>query len=249
MALFASARPFLDFHQTLRVNCMSVLLYLSGVLATLVVLAAQPGAVAQSTSLLHQRHLRDVVSSTWPSLRFHFKIKRNCMDIYGHKDFSLYANPVVSTDETSVLYDVFATFNSGIAVYNYTRVDGVPYLQTTEEDTTTKCLPSDMNDFPPINAIISALSEATPLSKTKKSIKCSGTLFKVKADDLNFILCASPNGLELYGSDMDITVRYRKHRVKIVAPRSDEDCEAEEVSSSVSSIGRALLTGTERYAT
>ncbi|KAG2985352.1 hypothetical protein PC121_g14361 [Phytophthora cactorum] len=225
-----------------------MLLYLSGVFATLVVLATQSGAVAQSISLQQQRHLRDEAPSDWPSLRFHFKVKRDSMDIYGHTGFSLIANPVVSGDDTSVLYDVFAKFKEGTSVYNYTRVDGVAYVQTTETTSgtsTTQCLPPDMNDFPPINAIISSLSEARPASKANSSIKCNGSMFKVVVNALNFILCASGNGFKMYGHDMDITVSYREDRVNIVAPKSDGDCEAEEVSSSVSLIGRALLTGTK----
>ncbi|KUF81980.1 hypothetical protein AM587_10004162 [Phytophthora nicotianae] len=224
----------------------SVLLYLSGVFTTLLVLATQPGAVALSSGL-QQRYLRDKASSDWPSLRFHFKVKRNCVGIFGHTDFSLFANPVVSTDGSSVLYDVFGKFKDDTSVYNYTQVDGVSYLRTTEEasDTsTTQCLPSDMNGFPPVNAIVSALNEATPLSNANNPFKCDGSLFKVTANGFNFNLCALNNGFKMYGSEMDITVSYRKHRVKIVAPKS-EGCEAEEISSSVSSIGKALLTGTQ----
>lgn len=183
--------------------------------------------------------------ATWPSLLFRFKVKRSSMDIYGQRDFIVYANPDVSADGSSVLYDVFATFTEGSVVYNYTRVNGVAYLRTIEENLAfSKCLQSEMNDFPPINAIISAINDAKPVGNAGDS-KCeSGDLFKVSVDASDFTLCSSGKStFQLFGSDMDIIVHFLQDQVNIISPNTDKTCEAGVSPSSVTEVGKAILTG------
>ncbi|KAG2524156.1 hypothetical protein BBO99_00004808 [Phytophthora kernoviae] len=107
------------------------------------------------------------------------------MQVYGQSTFTMLANPVVSTEATSVLYDAFATFTDDSASYNYTVVSGIAYLS----------------------------KRAT--------------------------------GFTIHGSDMDIMVEYMESRLDILAPTTDTDkCVAVDSPSLVTSIGRALLTGT-----
>ncbi|OWZ00387.1 hypothetical protein PHMEG_00028433 [Phytophthora megakarya] len=173
------------------------------------------------------------------------------MAIYGHSEFSVYANPDVSGDGTTVLYDFYATFNQGKHTHNYTSVDGIAYLQTTSRTggTDTQCLQSDFDDFPPINAIIAGINEATLVTSiSTASIECeSGNLFQVSASSIEFTLCAtSQSKFKLYGSEMDIVVEYLSDRVDIKTPRlsiGEDMCEAEMEPISISSLGKSLLTG------
>ncbi|KAL3658089.1 hypothetical protein V7S43_016932 [Phytophthora oleae] len=215
---------------------LPTLLYLPVVLTTLLLFAAQQHVAAV-----------EYEATSWPSLLFRFKVKRSSMDIYGQTDFTVYANPNVSTDESSVLYDVFATFKEGPTIYNYTRVNGVAYLRSMEENlASTKCLHSEMNDFPPINAIISAVNDAKPVASVSDSIKCeSGSFYKVSVDASDFVLCASGrnSSFQLYGRDMDIIVDYLQDHVDIISPKTDNSCEAGVSSSSVTASGKSILTG------
>ncbi|KAK1929106.1 hypothetical protein P3T76_015399 [Phytophthora citrophthora] len=205
--------------------------------------------VALTTLFLTQQHVIATQNEAkWPSLLFRFKVKRTSMDIYGQRDFIVYANPNVMMDESSVLYDVFATFKEGSAVYNYTRVNGVAYLQTTEENlVSTRCLESEMDDFPPINAMISAINDAKPVASVRDSIKCdsdSDSLYKVSVDESDFTLCVSGNSsFQLFGSDMDIIVDFLQDPVKIVSPNKDKSCEVGVSPSSVTATGKSILTG------
>lgn len=209
--------------------------------------------------MLQARKLSSSASETrdWPSLRFHFKLKRNTMDIYGHDDFSVYANPVMAANGTSVLYDVFATFQEDAIEYNYTLVDGVGYLRSGGLEagpaaSSVECLSSDMDDFPQINAIVSALNEATALSSVSTSarakINCPvGNVYKASVSGFDFAVCAvSDSGFQMYSRDVDIDVEYLESRVSIVSPKTDssEKCGAEVESNAVTATSKSLLTGT-----
>ncbi|KAF4318158.1 hypothetical protein G195_008236 [Phytophthora kernoviae 00238/432] len=50
------------------------------------------------------------------------------MQVYGQSTFRMLANPIVSSDATSVLYDAFATFTDDSALYNYTLMNGISYI-------------------------------------------------------------------------------------------------------------------------
>uniref|UniRef100_A0AAV1V144 GPI inositol-deacylase n=1 Tax=Peronospora matthiolae TaxID=2874970 RepID=A0AAV1V144_9STRA len=204
-----------------------------------------------------------VGTSDWPSLLFHFTVKRNSMHLYGRSEFSMYASPVASSDTTSVLFDAFATIDDPTAVYNYTLVNGVSYLQRNPRvagsslSPSVRCLRSDFSGFPPLHSILNALNEALPVTELSGSmgstIKCeAGSIFKVSVDDFDFALCASQDvGFKMYGVDMDIEVEYLDTRVHIVAPviqadddNDDDECEADVLLSAVTPIGKSLLTGT-----
>ncbi|RLN56964.1 hypothetical protein BBJ29_005912 [Phytophthora kernoviae] len=193
---------------------LSLLLHCSVLIGTLLALTTQADATQQST-LQGQ-------ATEWPSLHLHFTLKRSTIQIYGQSEFSMVANPIVSSDSTSVLYDSFAAFTEGMTSYNYSLVDGIAYVSsvTAGDNVATplvKCLDSDA--LPPINSIANALNDATAIS-TNGLIECrSGEMFKVSVSNMEFVVCYSGSvGFTMHGSDMDITVEYTKNRTDILAP-------------------------------
>ncbi|KAJ8576775.1 hypothetical protein ON010_g2440 [Phytophthora cinnamomi] len=201
--------------------------------------------------------MREGGTTDWPSLRFHFKLKRSSMNIYGQDDFSVYANPLVSANGSRVLYDISATFREDATVYNYTLVNGVAYLLSSTQiagsaTSTVQYLSSELDDFPPINAIASALNDATPIPSVSRSardsINCTaGNVYKASVSGFDFAVCAASNsGLMMYSRNVDIAVEYLASHVNIVPPRMHanqlRDCKAEVESSKVTSTGKTLLT-------
>ncbi|KAG2761553.1 hypothetical protein PC129_g15700 [Phytophthora cactorum] len=200
-------------------------------------------------------NLQKNTTTQWPSLLFNFVLKRSSMKVHGHSEFSLVADPVVSVDESHVLYDIFATFTEDMTVHNYTFVNGTAYYSSSNENNSNtssrvECLDPEFDHLPPINAIVEAINQATPVSSGSSGVVCSsGDLFKVTVNDINFALCASGSSkFTMYGSDMDITVENVDTRVNISTPVATNDDEPECIAaaspSAVTSTGKALLTGT-----
>ncbi|RLN96581.1 hypothetical protein BBJ28_00000154 [Nothophytophthora sp. Chile5] len=190
-----------------------------------------------------------------PSLRLHFTVKRTSMKVFGQSEFYVFANPVVSSDNTSVLYDGYAAFMVGSTEYKLMLVNGIAYYVTasvgdTSATQTAECLASSA--LPPLNSIVTALNEATAISSASASndtIACSdGSLFKVSYSGADFVLCASgASGFTIYGSDLDISVEYLDNPVDISAPTLSTDatlaCETVMTPTTVTSTTLALLTG------
>ncbi|KAG1691687.1 hypothetical protein DVH05_026699 [Phytophthora capsici] len=166
-------------------------------------------------------------------------IKRQSMEVHGHSDFSVLANPVVSS--SSVIYDTFTTFSDD---YNYTVIDGRGYASNGLE---VEC--DDSDTIPSINSIVQALNEAVPVSSVSSStgvIACpSGETFKVTVNGIDLGVCFSgPSGFTLYGSDLEVDVEYLKSSEGISKPIFDGiECEKVASPTVVSAIGRSLLTG------
>uniref|UniRef100_H3GV79 GPI inositol-deacylase n=1 Tax=Phytophthora ramorum TaxID=164328 RepID=H3GV79_PHYRM len=214
-------------------------------------------AAAEHRNTLH--NLQNETMTEWPSLRFHFTIKRDAMQVHGHSEFSVLANPVVSTNgdnSDSVLYDTFATFEEDSMMHTYTLVDGIAYVSESSVDDISvdplvKCVESGV--LIPINSIVLALNEAVPVSsissKSSGTIECSsGNTFKATVNGFDLGLCFSDSsGFTMYGNDMNIAVEYLESREDIAAPtiKSDvkNECEKVASASSVTSIGRSFLTG------
>lgn len=106
--------------------------------------------------------------------------------------------------------------------------------------------------LPHLDLMIPALNDATSVYNATldgKRIKCSaGNLFKLKFGGLNLALCASgAEGVHVYGSDMEITVKYLDAPVKITAPKlsakAKSECEKVVNATAVTSTSAALLTG------
>eukprot|EP00644_Phytophthora_capsici_P013311 jgi/Phyca11/69349/gw1.5.384.1 len=198
-------------------------------------------ALVLSTTLgeQHSERFENGTTTSWPSLRFHFMIKRQSMEVHGHSDFSVLANPVVSS--SSVIYDTFTTFSDD---YNYTVIDGRGYASNGLE---VEC--DDSDTIPSINSIVQALNEAVPVSSVSSStgvIACpSGETFKVTVNGIDLGVCFSgPSGFTLYGSDLEVDVEYLKSSEGISKPIFDGiECEKVASPTVVSAIGRSLLTG------
>ncbi|KAF4320646.1 hypothetical protein BBO99_00005436 [Phytophthora kernoviae] len=177
-------------------------------------------------------------SKEWPSLQFQFKLKRNSMKIHGESEFDMFANPVVSSDGVDVRYDGFAEFTEDSTSHKYTLVDGVAYYSSGSEadqtdqtsSSTVQCLEAD--SLPPLNDIVSALNDATVASNVSTPdgvIKCSpGNLFKISFGGGTYALCASgSSGANIYGSDLDVAIKYLNRSVEISAPKMDADAKSE----------------------
>lgn len=184
----------------------------------------------------------------WPSLRFHFKVKRSSMQVRGQQKFTTLANPAAIGDGSQILYGTLATFTDSSTVTNYSLVNGVSYISRGSRNDTTaapsvRCL--DVDVVPPVNAIVSALNEATPVSSSGGvNIECSsGSLYRVLVNGINFVLCLMGSlGFTMHGSDLDIEVEYLVSRVDIVAPSFvTSKCEKVASPSSVTSVGRSLI--------
>ncbi|GMF13356.1 unnamed protein product [Phytophthora lilii] len=201
----------------------------------------------------------DLRTSTtkWPSLWLHFRLKRGSMQVYGEPEFNVFANPVVSDDGLSVTYNGYTDFTEGSTRTRYLLLNGIPYSTTSSEtdqgqatSSKTECLKA--NVLPPLDKMIPAFNDATPVSRASldgKKIKCSaGNLFKLKYGGLDLALCASgSSGVHVYGSDMEIVVKYLKNPVEITTPKLDGSAASECVSvvnaTAVTSTTAALLTG------
>lgn len=199
---------------------------------------------------------QDESTTNWPSLHFRFAIKRDAMEVHGQSDFSLLATPTVSLKDGSieVLYDTFAAFMEHEIVYNYTLVSGDAYVAGSYLNgcnAVVKCMDADI--LPPVNAIVSALSEAKTVSSVSTSngtvIPClPGNAFKASVNGIDFGVCYSGSaGFKMFGADMDIAVEYMEHHVDIQAPKLsdgvDSDCEEIALPSTVSPIAKSFLTG------
>ncbi|ETL49084.1 hypothetical protein L916_01374 [Phytophthora nicotianae] len=193
-------------------------------------------------------------TTQWPSLRFNFRLKRSSMKVNGQSMFSMVADPVVSVDESHVLYDTFATFTEDTTVHNYTSVNGTAYYSSNDLNNSTapatiECLDPELDHLPPINTIVDAINLAIPISRGPGGVVCpSENLFKVVVNDIDFALCASGlSEFTMYGSDMDITVEYVETRLSISSPMVMNDelpgCVNSMSPSIVTSTGKSVLTG------
>ncbi|KAF4131850.1 hypothetical protein GN958_ATG18883 [Phytophthora infestans] len=158
-------------------------------LALLLALVVQV-AGASDYQLQQLFNLQRNTTTQWPSLRFTFVLKRSSMKVHGQSEFSLEADPDVLVDEHHVLYDIFATFTKGKAVHKYTFVNGTAYYSTSSVNNVTvsfsiECLDPEFNRLPPINAIVDAINQTTPIISGPSG---GGNLFKVTVNDIDFAL-------------------------------------------------------------
>ncbi|EEY66604.1 uncharacterized protein PITG_16676 [Phytophthora infestans T30-4] len=223
---------------------LSAVMLVTAVASIILVFAAQSDA----------RSLVDGNTARWPSLSFHFSIKRSSTRIHEHSDFSVLANPVVSATGDavdSVLYDTFASLTEDSTQYNYTVIDGSAYISHSPLDSDTNAVVDcdDSDVVSSINSIISALNNATPVSRISSSsgvIDCpSGNTFRVSVNGIDLGLCYSESsGFKLYGDDMEIAVEFLKTHEQINKPKFDEkECAKVALPVLVTSVGKFLLTG------
>ncbi|OWY97902.1 hypothetical protein PHMEG_00031456 [Phytophthora megakarya] len=229
-------------------------------LSFLVLITTFVAIAAQRTNLVNQqRKLETGTKLEWPALRFKFTIKADAMKVYDQTSFDMYANPVVLDDNKDVLYDVYATFTQPKAVHNYTLVDGIAYSEMTPFSTgsssgtptpQTVCLDTESGKLPAINSIVAAVNEAIVASGNGSTAStCStGTSYETTINGGDYTICVSgTTGFTMQGTEMDVSVEYLESHIVIEPPMMEATAAAKctdlGLSSSVSAIGHALLTG------
>ncbi|RQM14511.1 hypothetical protein DD237_006353 [Peronospora effusa] len=184
-----------------------------------------------------------------PSLKFQFTLKRSSVQVQGLTELSVFANPIELDGGDSVLYDVFSSFIERDTVHNYYLVNGIGMSSSVSNFCTEN--DSLLDDIPPINTIISALNEATAVSSEagtfQSAVECpNGNLFKVTINNIDFALCTLDSlGFTMHGSDMDVKVEYLNAHlnIRIPTPTSELNCDTVATRSSITQIGKYLLTG------
>ncbi|KAG6961409.1 hypothetical protein JG688_00009100 [Phytophthora aleatoria] len=195
--------------------------------------------VPVSVAALNQVSLDDA-----PSVKLHVTSKRASLHIHGQSEFYVFANPVVSANGVSVLYDGFATFKEEGNTFTYSYVNGVGYLSTSVDKQNVHCIPSTTLPF---NSILSALNDATPIPSASigdEAVECtSGNLFKTTFAGVHFAVCASgESGFTACSSDFTIDVEYLENPVAI--PKIEgATCDAVATPTSVTPTALALITG------
>ncbi|KAF4045975.1 hypothetical protein GN244_ATG01643 [Phytophthora infestans] len=169
-------------------------------------------ATAQNSVVQHDS------STDWPSLSIQFSIKRAATEVHGQSEFSVLADPIVSSNQASVLYNSLTLFEEDGMLFNYSLVNGVAYVSHSllddSESPEVQCM--DTNMLPPVNAIVAGLNDAeavsTILAGKGEDIMCSSeNSFKMSVNGIEFGLCFSgPSGFSMHGSDMDIKVEWRR---------------------------------------
>ncbi|KAG1687637.1 hypothetical protein DVH05_004667 [Phytophthora capsici] len=213
--------------------------------------------VATFAFAVAQRKLETGTKLEWPALRFHFTIKQENMKVYDQTSFDMYANPIVLDANKDVLYDVYATFTQPKALHNYTLVDGIAYSESTPFTTgsssgiptpQTVCLDTESGKLPAINSIVEAVNEATAASGSASSTCATGSSYETEINGGDYTICVSgTTGFTMQSTDMDISVEYLESHIDIQPPTlgrvAVSKCKDLGLSSSVSTIGHALLTG------
>ncbi|GMF31563.1 unnamed protein product [Phytophthora lilii] len=206
-------------------------------------------AVAHDHDVGHRRLKTSLAEAS--SLKLHVTLQRKAMELHGESEFDVFANPVVSDDDDSVLYDGFATFVDGHSRFTYTLVDGAAYLVTNDSSSnaaTVRCIPPSTLPF---NDILPALNDATPIPSASvggEAIECeSGNLFKTSFAGVHYAICASgdDSGFTAFASDVTIDVEYLESPVSILRPKLSDGSSCEEIAipTSVTPTALALLTG------
>ncbi|KAG7394529.1 hypothetical protein PHYBOEH_005054 [Phytophthora boehmeriae] len=243
--------------------------------AALFVLTVHAAETKQSTSLRlfdegneQQQEQQQVQQSTpeetmaakttdttdWPPLRLDFTVKSKAMNVFGHSNFSILANPVEAVHAANVLYDASATFTEGGMMHKYTLVDGIAYLSSRpvgdkKAPPTVECLNwENMEVLTLVNSIIGIINEAEPSSDSERSAECkTGNMFTALVAGCEFAVCASDStGFTLRSGTMDVDVQYLEERANIATPKvnAGEEKGCEKVISAISATptGKTMLT-------
>uniref|UniRef100_K3WM65 DUF676 domain-containing protein n=1 Tax=Globisporangium ultimum (strain ATCC 200006 / CBS 805.95 / DAOM BR144) TaxID=431595 RepID=K3WM65_GLOUD len=148
------------------------------------------------------------------SLRLHFAIKRDSMYINGASEFDVFANPVLS-ENNSIAFNGQATFVDGTTVQKYLLVDGVTYSVAQSSpygvvSETVSCLPATVTT--PLQELVGAINTATPVVNVlavDEQVSCEvGSAYKITFGGETYALCAAKQasgaGFKIIGSDLDI---------------------------------------------
>ncbi|KAE9019467.1 hypothetical protein PF011_g5813 [Phytophthora fragariae] len=172
-----------------------------------------------------------------PALRLTFELKRKPMYVHGASTFDVVATPAPmrSSGEKSMVYNGMASFEQGGHTHEYSLVDGTAYYTRRptgqfDAEGDSGCLPS--NSIPPIGSVLSTIQGAATATHLLEpgvvEEKCPGgsmMVFPFAGED--FVLCSRPSssswfkdeGFQIFGSDLNINVKYESTAPMIVAPR------------------------------
>ncbi|RLN53357.1 hypothetical protein BBP00_00009341 [Phytophthora kernoviae] len=213
--------------------------------------AVTVAALDQDTD--HRRLQRSLADA--PSVKLHVTLKRKSMKLHGHSKFEIFANPVVSTDGNSVIYDGYAEFVEEDTVFKYFFVGGEEYMvEIPESNSSTESAEQIVQCLPlgtPFGSVVSTLNEAIPIPSASvggEAVKCSsGNLFKTTFSGTKFAICVSgSSGFTAFGSDMTVKVTYLDNRASISKPKLSEGaapCPVAAKPVSVTPIALAVVTG------
>ncbi|ETI37395.1 hypothetical protein F443_16605 [Phytophthora nicotianae P1569] len=217
-------------------------------ISTLAVAATPLGASAK----LGEQDWTKTALSTVPSLRLHVTLNDENVKIHGHSVIDVFANPIVSSDNTSIHYDGFSTFSQDDTEYTYVFENGTSYMVESpvngNASSTLHCLPSII----PFEHILPALNNATSIPSASvggETIECpDGSLFRTTFSGVDFVLCASStSGFMAFGLDMTMAVEYLSTPIRHTLPALSNDistCPGVAFPTPVTPTAIALLTGT-----
>ncbi|GMF20900.1 unnamed protein product [Phytophthora lilii] len=206
--------------------------------------------VFQKTVAQQQQNTYRENEPAWLPLRFDFSLKRSSMKVFGHSSFSMFASPQLSSDNTTVIYDVFATFADGMAIYNYTFANGAAFISSVSADNksvtnSVTCLDSESGNLPPINSIIAAINSAASLvEEDSRNPRCSSSA-SISINGIEFTLCAGLSGFTMTGSDINIGVQYMtssKPELQQIDNDTSQRCNTFVEPTVVSPLGKSILT-------
>ncbi|GMF32816.1 unnamed protein product [Phytophthora lilii] len=197
-------------------------------------------AVAQFTDYTHHFHahiakhriLRNLQEQ--PGLRLTFELKRKAMYVHGASTFDVVATPAPQRPgDKSIVYNGMASFEKDGDKHEYALVDGSAYYtryRGGDSQAESGCLPQ--SSVPPIATVLSAIQGATTATHLLKpgvaEEKCpGGSVIMFPFAGENFLLCSRhtgsswfrDEGFQVFGSDLNINVRYEPTAPVIVAPR------------------------------
>jgi hypothetical protein len=204
--------------------------------------------VTQFTSYTHHFHahlakhriLRSLQEH--PALRLTFQLKRKAMYVHGASTFDVLATPMPRSDSdgSRVVYNGFASFEEDGDRHEYSLVDGTAFYVrypggTSSGKAESGCLPSHF--VPPIETVLSAIqgaTTATHLVKSDVDDRCPGSVMMFPFAGEDFVLCSrrssSPwfqdDGFQIFGSDLNINVKFVDSAPEVLAPRVPSDVAA-----------------------
>ncbi|KAF4324432.1 hypothetical protein JM18_001531 [Phytophthora kernoviae] len=185
-----------------------------------------------------------------PALRLTFQIKRKAMYVHGASTFDVVATPAPRSSPTdnSVVYNGLASFEKDGDTHEYSLVDGTAFYtrhpggKNTAVKPESSCLPSQ--SVPPIGTVLNAIHNAqtAPQPVGSSDSRCpGGSVMAFPFAGENFVLCSQHSGMmsslsnllglsssadagfKIFGSDLNIHVKYEPSTPVISAPRIDPE--------------------------
>ncbi|CEG39844.1 GPI inositol-deacylase PGAP1-like [Plasmopara halstedii] len=182
----------------------------------------------------------ETLLSNLPSLKLHFTLHRKGFEISDDAVFIGHANPVVSDDGLTVLYDGYATSVRGQFQTTYSLVNGSAYVITNDNlNVTTRCLsPSDL----PLYTILPAINAMKSISATRLPSGCKST-FETSFDGVQYEICQESEKFTATSRDVTIEVSYVQDRDHIPVLETGLICDSIAKATALTPTALALLQG------